>query len=267
MPNGKMFQAVLGAIMRGENPPPFDIVPAKYQGVEYPIWEPDDFKELDVAADIPVYASSGGVGSGGVEVKFNHEGIIVPGPGSTGVYWSRALRQRWAPIASGRMIAYRPEAAFYVATMTGGIPPGGVLSLEFYVKPRNVSWPDWREWVEKWTRGQMSGGNEGGGSGGTTAATSVALIIKGYDGVTYDSRALPGTGRRYVQPALDTGTPPGTNNPAAVFCVASSAALSQAGSGVLILPGGTYEWPGGPGYVTEIADLGSASDQVVNVVY
>lgn len=90
------------------------------------------------------------------------------------------------------------------------------------------------------------------------STTSALITMIGYNGDNYDSVAVPGTGPRTVQIDLATDTPPGRNAPASVFVLSSLPSPPPqvvAPSGIIMLPGGTYLWPGGPAYITEVADI------------
>lgn len=257
-------KAVVLAGMGLPNPAP-EVVPQEFLGTERPLFEPDDSKRGAVTA-LPT------VSAGGLEIKFNRPGIIVPQPGAIGVYFARALMNeinRWGSLAPGRPIAYHPQSSFFIGTSTdGAISPAGVYNLEFYAKPQGMTWPIFREWVRAWTISNGSDMGNAASASAPVAALSLEIVMKGYDGGSYDPRALPNTGRPVIlQAGLDTTTPPGTNNAADVFCVASSAALAIAGAGMLLTPGGNDVWPGGAAFVCEIANLGAATNERFTVVY
>lgn len=100
-----------------------------------------------------------------------------------------------------------------------------------------------------------------------TVTTTVGFNGKNYNGVAYDPQIVPGTGPRVVQIGLDTGTPPGPNEVGTVFCLASTAALAQAGSGIIMLPGGDFTWPGGLAQLCEIHNQGNSNNWKATVAY
>lgn len=117
-----------------------------FPSTQSPLWEPSDAKDPVTVASLATTAA------GGNEQKFGLEGMIVPGPGAIGAYWSRATKSRWTPLTPGRPIPYTPDGGFFVGKSATGLLPSGVLTLEFYAKPPATDWDEFRKWVFDWTR-------------------------------------------------------------------------------------------------------------------
>lgn len=143
---------------------------------EEPLWTPDDLTSTLAVTALATVAN------GGQEIKFNRDGLVVPGPGAAGAYWSRSTKQRWIPIVAGRPIPYTAEHGFFIAQSSTGITPGGTLTLEFYAKPEGVSWARFRSKVGAW-----SGGGFGGATGTGTIIPPKGSPIK----FTTNGRAAP----------------------------------------------------------------------------
>ena len=167
IPRGTSRDQILRAISNlldgVEDPGPHVIMPGEDGS---PLWEPTDAKQPTAVSSLETTAN------GGTEIKFSGEsGVIVSGPGAVGVYWRRAINDRWMPLLQGRHISYNAEAGFFVGTNNAGVTPGGVLSLEFFAKPPGMNFKQWSKTVYEWTRGSGADMSTGVISGVISGAT------------------------------------------------------------------------------------------------
>lgn len=214
-------------------------------------------EELDLVASTDAYpptaaTSLASIGSGGTEVKFNREGIIVPGPGAIGVYYASALeagqgaKGKWQSLLATRKIRYNREAGFFIGSSSiGGITVGGVVTLDFYAKPKHVKWSDWHKFVERWTSGSgpesavgaLVGTIPGSGGSGTDVTLGTFSDAGVGSQIFLAGTNMPSTGAvKQVSVVLNT---PGYNTDA--IWVAETSALAVADNNPL-MPAGQDTW-------------------------
>ena len=137
------------------------VVPAGGGGeYELPVPEPSDVKFVAQVSALPTITS--GIGTGGLEVKFNVDGIVIPCPGAAGAFWARPLQARWASVQPGRPIAYTQEGGLMFA-QESTLQAAGAVILEFYAKPHNESMRHFYNRVMDWTS-KSGDGDSGSGN-------------------------------------------------------------------------------------------------------
>lgn len=213
------------------------VVPAGGGGeYELPVPEPSDVKFVAQVSALPTITS--GVGSSGLEVKFNVDGIVIPCPGASAAFWSRPLQTKWASVQPGRPIAYTQEGGLMFSQETT-LQAAGAVVLEFYAKPPNETMRHFYNRVMDWTS-KSGDGDSGAGNiikslGGFApgSATDVTLGTFNSTSPTPTQIFLVGTnmpvGGATKAGQLIVGTP---NNADLVF-VAESSGLAVASNNPL----------------------------------
>jgi hypothetical protein len=128
-------------------------------------------------------------------VPFTGDGIFLPGPmHSAGAFYNRVGygSPRWLPVDPGRPIqASQGKLSLAVSTMGGSITPAGVLVLQYYRRPKGISWGRWMK------RAQESGHGYAIAPGGIP--TTVTGVVP--TGTSVVAVEIDGTPQTYVPPA------------------------------------------------------------------
>jgi hypothetical protein len=236
--------AASALLLEKEELPP-KVVPDITRDIGDATFEPSDLSQAQAVTSLATTAS------GGTEIKFNLPGILMIGSGAIGVYWSRALAIKWAPLLPGRRFAYHPQSGFLVGTNSvGGINPAGVLTIEFYKLPPNYgkkknAWSVWHKQIGDWTEGSGSDNTAGailhqlttGGNNGTDVTLGTFSDAGGGTQIFKALTNMP-VGGAVTGGAVILNTPPANTAP---IWVAETSALAVASNGG-ISAAGQDEW-------------------------